>query len=249
MASHLHNDLLALEKRLLYLGTQVEESVRRAVTALLERKQDLALDVIKGDLSIDRQEVEIEEDCLKILALHQPVANDLRFVAAVLKIDNDLERIGDLAVNISKRAAFLTTAPHFPVPSLMHEMMEECMRLLRESLDAFVQGNADAARRICKEDDIIDDYHRRIWRQVLDSMESDRLMIEPGMQMFAVSKSLERIADHATNIAEDVVYLVEGAIIRHSFNRMPGAASAEPSALSGEGGDADSLPERRASSE
>ncbi len=217
MGQHLLHDLQNLEKKLLYLGAQVELSVRKAVTALLERKQDLALDVIQGDLAIDRLEVEIEEDCLKILALHQPVANDLRFVAAVLKIDNDLERIGDLAVNISKRAAFLSTAPHFPVPALMNEMMEECMRLLRESLDSFVQGSADAGRRVCREDDIIDDYHKRIWREVLLAMQRDISLVEPGIQMFSVSKSLERIADHATNIAEDVVYMVEGEIIRHAF--------------------------------
>ena len=227
MASHLQNDLLALEKALLFLGTQVENQVRLAVTALLERKEDLALEVIQGDLEIDRQEVELEEDCLKILALHQPVAHDLRFVTAVLKIDNDLERIGDLAVNISKRAAYLVKTPQFPVPTLMQEMMEESMRMVRESLDAFVHGNADAARSICRDDDIVDDYHKRVWQQVHQPMLGDPNLIEAGVQMYSVSKSLERIADHATNIAEDVVYMVEGEIIRHSLRRVPGEDPAD----------------------
>ena len=222
MSQHLLHDLKSLEKRLLYLGAQVEMNVRKAITSLLERDQDISLDVIQSDLDIDRQEVEIEEECLKILALHQPVANDLRFVTAVLKIDNDLERIGDLAVNISKRAAFLSTVPAAPVPSQMQEMMEESMRLVRDSLDAFVQGDAAAARKVCREDQIIDRFHKEIWRDVMEKMRSDSSLVEPGMHVFSASKCLERIADHATNIAEDVVYMVEGEIIRHAFKLSGG---------------------------
>jgi phosphate transport system protein len=220
MSQHLHHDLERLEKRLLYLAAQVEEAVRKAIIALLERKQDLALDVVSGDRLIDEREVEIEEECLKLLALHHPVATDLRFIAAVLKIDNDLERIGDLAVNIAKRAAFLTTAPPFPVPHQMKAMMEESVRMLRESLDAFVNGDTASAQRVCEADDEIDRFHREIAKEIVATMESDGRCVEPGMQIFSVSKALERIADHATNIAEDVVYMVNGSIIRHG--RGPG---------------------------
>ncbi len=218
MAQHLQHDLERLEKQLLYLAAQVEDAVRKAVHAVLDRKQDVALDVIAGDHQIDRREVELEEDCLKILALHQPVAADLRFITACLKIDNDLERIGDLAVNIAERAAFLTTVRPFPVPHQLKALMEEAMRMLRESLDAFVNGDVDAARRICREDEEVDRLHREIVRELIKSMESDSESVEPGMQMFSVSKNLERIADHATNISEDVIYMVEGEIVRHALH-------------------------------
>jgi len=217
MSNHLHADLEKLEKRLLYLAAQVEDSVRKAITALLERKQDLALDVIAGDKEIDEREVELEEDCLKLLALHQPVATDLRFIAAVLKIDNDLERIGDLAVSIAKRAAFLTTAPPFPVPHRMKDMMEQAVDMLRKSLDAFVGGDVQKANDVLEADDAIDKLHREIGREVVAAMKDSSESVEPGMQLFSVSKALERIADHATNIAEDVVYMVDGSIIRHGL--------------------------------
>ena len=216
MSLHLQSDLERLQKQLLYLAAQVEDAVRKAVTALLERRQDIALDVIGGDNEIDRSEVELEEECLKVLALHQPVATDLRFVTACLKIDNDLERIGDLAVNIAERAAFLTTHKPFPVPHQLKAMMEESMRMVRESLDAFVQGDVAVARRICRDDEEVDRLHREIGREVLETMRSSPDSVEPGMQMYSVSKALERIADHATNIAEDVVYMVAGEIIRHA---------------------------------
>ncbi|QDU69913.1 phosphate signaling complex protein PhoU [Engelhardtia mirabilis] len=221
MSNHLHADLEKLEKRLLYLAAQVEDSVRKAITALLERKQDLALDVVAGDREIDEREVELEEDCLKLLALHQPVATDLRFIAAVLKIDNDLERIGDLAVSIAKRAAFLTTAPPFPVPHQMKAMMEQAVDMLRKSLDAFVGGDVVKAQEVLEADDAIDKLHKEIGREVIAAMESNSESVEPGMQLFSVSKALERIADHATNIAEDVVYMVDGAIIRHGLGVDP----------------------------
>jgi phosphate transport system protein len=221
MSQHLHADLARLEQQLLYLAARVEEAVRKAIVSLVERRQDPALDVIEGDQHIDRREVELEEECLKILALHRPVANDLRFVTAVLKIDNDLERIGDLAVNIAKRAAYITTLVPTPVPAKMREMMEEAMRILRDAVDAFVRGDAQAARRVCREDERVDRFHKEIVKDLQAQMESDRSFVSYGLLMYSVSKSLERIADHATNIAEDVVYMVEGEIIRHSFRGIP----------------------------
>jgi phosphate transport system protein len=215
MSVHLHQDLERLEKRLLYLAAQVEDAVRKAIAALLERRQDYAEEVIQGDRLIDAREVEIEEECLKLLALHHPVATDLRFLAAVLKIDNDLERVGDLAVNIAKRARTLSKRRPMPVPPEMRQMMEAAMVMLREALDAFVSGDVEAAQLVCEKDDSIDDLHRRIARQVVGQMEANSEAVESGMLIWSVSKALERIADHATNIAEDVVYMVEGSIIRH----------------------------------
>jgi phosphate transport system protein len=221
MSIHLHSDLQALQRKLLYLAAEVEESVRRAMRALVERKQDLALSVIEGDRAIDEREVELEEDCLKVLALHHPVANDLRFVTSCLKIDNDLERIGDLAVNIAKRVATLTVSPPLPIPDGLLRMADEAARMLRESLDAFVRGDAQIARRICREDDLIDDLHSDINRQVISQMELNPTAVEPYILLLGISKSIERVADHATNIAEDVVYIVEGEIIRHGRGLRP----------------------------
>ena len=212
---HLHQDLERLEKRMLYLAAQVEDAVRKALAAVVERRPELAEDVIRGDQLIDAREVEIEEECLKLLALHHPVATDLRFLAAVLKIDNDLERVGDLAVNIAKRARTLCRSTPFPVPAQMREMMEASMAMLREALDAFVSGDVSVAQDVCRRDDAIDALHREIAQQVTQQMEENSEAVAPGMQMWSVSKSLERIADHATNIAEDVVYMVDGEIIRH----------------------------------
>jgi len=217
MTQHLTADLDKLKKQLLYLAAQVEDAVRKAIAALLERNKELALDVVSGDREIDEREVEIEEECLKLLALHQPVATDLRFIAAVLKIDNDLERIGDLAVSIAKRAAFLSTAPHFPVPAQMKAMMEQAVDMVRQSLDAFVRADVAKATAVLEADDAIDHIHRAMGREFVAAMEANPEHVAAGMQLFSVSKSLERIADHATNIAEDVIYLVDGAIIRHGL--------------------------------
>jgi len=221
MSTHLHSDLQRLQRQLLYLAGEVEQNFRKAMVSLAERKQDLALSVIEADRAIDQREVELEEDCLKVLALHHPVANDLRFVTSCLKINNDLERIGDLAVNISKRAAVLTTSPPLPIPPALARMADEASRMLRESLDAFVRNDADLARRVCKDDDVIDGLHAEINRMVIKQMEAHPAEVEPYVLLLGISKSIERMADHATNIAEDVVYIVEGAIIRHGRGIRP----------------------------
>ena len=214
MTQHLRHDLDRLGKRLLALGAQVEEAVRRAIAALLERRRELALEVINGDMGVDEEEVEIEEDCLKVLALHQPVAADLRFTAAVLKINSDLERIGDLAVNIAKRALLLGQTP-YAVPPSLRVMMENTLEMVRESLDSFVRGDVELARHVLAEDDGIDRLNREIIRELVRRMEQDHASVEPSLAVLSVSRHLERIGDHATNIAEDVVYMVEGEIIRH----------------------------------
>lgn len=215
MSKHLRNDLAALEKRLLYLAAQVEEAVRKSVQALTDRRQDLAREVIKGDLDIDRREVELEEECLKVLALHQPVATDLRFVTACLKIDNDLERIGDLACNIAKRALSLSKAEKTPIPAKLREMTDISMQMLRDALDSFVRGAPTTARKVCIKDDRVDKGNREVISGLLDTMANRPHLMEQGIMLISISKNLERIADHATNIAEDVIYMVQGEIIRH----------------------------------
>jgi len=215
MSKHLKHDLERLERRLLDLGARVEDAVRKSIAALETRRADLALEVMGGDLGIDQAEVEIEEECLKVLALHQPVATDLRFVAVTLKINNDLERIGDLAVNIAERSASLKRALPFPVPEGLRPMTDTTITMLRESLDAFVRTDTRLARRVLAADNSVDDYNREIIGLMAERMKSDRDQVDDALLMLSASKNLERIADHATNIAEDVVYMVEGDIIRH----------------------------------
>lgn len=215
MTKHLRADLDRLEKRLLILGARVEDTVRKSIEALLERRADLAQQVINGDPTIDGEEVEIEEECLKILALHQPVANDLRFVTACLKINSDLERIGDLAVNIGERAASLKRNHAFPVPVSLRPMMETTTRMLRECLDSFVKQSVSLARKIMAEDSQVDAFNRKNIAEMVEVMKGSSENVEDALLFLSASKSLERIADHATNIAEDVVYMVEGEIVRH----------------------------------
>jgi phosphate transport system protein len=213
----MNRDLEELEKRLLLLASQVEQSVKKAIEALIGNRSSLADEVIKGDVEIDRLEVEIEEDCLKILALHQPVAQDLRQVAACLKIDNDLERIGDLAVNIAERA-LASTRDRSSLPAPLREMVDIATQMLHNAIEAFVRADADSARRIVQQDDRVDADHRDVIEGLLARMHSDPSTIDRALELILVSKNIERIADHATNIAEDVIYLVEGEIIRHRID-------------------------------
>jgi phosphate transport system protein len=220
MSKHLERDLEGLERRMLFLAGEVEEAVRRSIRALLDRRIELAERVIDGDDEIDRREVEFEEECLKVLALHNPVASDLRFIVACLKIENDLERIADLAANIAERSVSFSTRSVIPVPNRIRGMVENCARMLRQSIESFVRGDAQLARRICEEDTQIDRANRLIIQELIEAMHSDPTCIDQAVELISVSKNLERIGDHATNIAEDVVYLVEGDIIRHQKQKQ-----------------------------
>lgn len=215
MSKHLMRDLESLERRLLFLAGEVEEAVRRSIRALLDRRIELAERVIDGDDEIDRREVELEEECLKILALHHPVASDLRFIVACLKIENDLERIADLAANIAERSVSFASSTGLAVPDRIREMVDTCARMLHDAIEAFVRGDAALARRILAEDERVDRANRAIIQGLLETMHNDPSCIDRAVELISVSKNLERIGDHATNIAEDVVYLVEGDIIRH----------------------------------
>lgn len=215
MAIHLHRDLDKLKKDILLLGTMVEEATHRAVLALMDRRADLAKEVQQGDKEVDAREIRIEEDCLKILALHQPVANDLRFVIAVMKVNNDLERVGDLAGNLAGRAIYLAGRPPIDIPDGIRELSEAVPRMLRESLDALIQQDTDLARRILIEDERVDQLHKDLYTLFEDRMEETPDRISELIQLLSVSRYLERIADLATNIAEDVVFLRDGEVVRH----------------------------------
>lgn len=215
MSIHLHRDLDKLQKRVVTLAGDVEESIEKAIRALFTRDAQLALTLMEGDTAIDLEENQIEEDALKILALHQPVAIDLRRVASILKINSELERMGDLAENIAERVYALAGGPPVPIPPMFQQMADLTNMMVRDSLDAFINLDAILAKRVCRVDEEVDRYNREIIDQVIAFMKKNAEHVEPGLNLFSCSRQLERIADHATNIAEDVVYLVEGSIIRH----------------------------------
>jgi phosphate transport system protein len=215
MTKHLERDMESIHREILALSGLVEQAIDRARRALLERKLDLARQVIEEDEEIDRCEVHVEEECLKILALHQPVAVDLRRIATVLKVNSDLERIADLAVNIAERALALAEDPDFPIPAKLERMIDLSTMMVRNALDSFVNMDAQGARNVCLLDDEVDRYNREVIAELHDLMQSNPKLIRPALHCFSASRHAERIADHATNIAEDVIYLVEGEIARH----------------------------------
>lgn len=217
MPIRLQKELQKLKKRILTLGTMVEEHVRMAIQAVQTRDATLAMKVIDSDSEIDESEVEVEEECLKLLALHQPVAVDLRFLAAVIKINNDLERIGDQAVNIAQRVATIAKRNPITVPFDYQLMGEKTETMLRESLDALVNLDADLAYKVCLKDDEVDDMNRKIYDKVKDAIRSQPERVGDLINLLLVSRHLERIADLATNIAEEVIYMVEGEISRHKM--------------------------------
>lgn len=215
MSGHLQREIDNLKKKLLALGAFVEESVQKAVTAISERNAAAAREVIESDPEIDKMEIDIEEDCLKVLALHQPVAIDLRFIVAVLKINNDLERIGDLAVNIAERAAFLATQKRVDIPFDFVGMASKAKTMLARSLDALINGDTELAHSVCAADDEVDQINREMYYQIQDGIRNSPEQMVCLLHLLSVSRHLERIADHATNIAEDVIYMIAGEIVRH----------------------------------
>jgi phosphate transport system protein len=215
MSKHLERDLDNLQHDLLALAASVEEAVHRAIRSLQDRDAAMAQQVIDGDTQIDEEENHIEEEALKMLALHQPVAVDLRRITAALKINNELERMADLAEDIAERALYLSTLAPVPIPETLQQMTELTAFMVRQSLQVFIDLDSRGARRLCRMDDEVDRYNVEIIHELIQLMQSGPEMVEPGMSLFSATRHLERIADHATNIAEDVVYLVEGEIIRH----------------------------------
>jgi phosphate transport system protein len=215
MTKHIERQIDQLKERILRVGTLVEEAISKSITALINRDVQLAQRVAANDEQIDRMEVEVEEECLKILALYQPVAADLRFVVAVLKINNDLERMGDLAKNIAKRVAQLANGEPCDLPPEIRAMAMQAQEMVKQSLDAVVQADPALARQVREEDDAVDEYRQQIRRKVLKGIVEHPENVENLLRVNSVSKHIERIADMATNIAEDVIYMVEGDIVRH----------------------------------
>jgi phosphate transport system protein len=212
---HFHEELAQVKAKLLTMSGEAEAALELAVESLLERSTEKAQAVISGDRRIDALEVAIEEQVVNLLALQQPMARDLRMLTSALKIANDLERVGDHAVNIAQSAERLSAnRPITPEPEII-EMAKLAREMLSDALEAFIRGDAEAGREVCRRDDKVDALNRSMFRIVLTFMMEDPHMISAGLELFLVSRNLERVADLATNIGEDVVFLVEGKSIKH----------------------------------
>lgn len=215
MSKHLQHGLDDLREELLALFGVVEQMVDMAVRSLVERRPDLANRVIQTDSIVDAREVKLEEECLKMLALHQPVATDLRQVITVVKINSELERMADLACNIAERAVALDLYPLFTVPDELNDMVRESNSMVRRALDAFVSGDTARAREVIRDDDVVDAMNRIIIDQLQELMQESPEHVIPAVHCFSASRNIECVADLATSLAEDVIYLVEGEIVRH----------------------------------
>jgi len=223
---HFHDDLNHVKVRLLTMSGEAEAALGLAVEALLERDAEKARQVIRGDRVIDAMEVEIEEQAVRLLALQQPMARDLRMLTCALKIATDLERVGDHAVNIAQAAERLAHARAItPEPEIV-EMARLAREMLSDALEAFIRGDAQAGREICRRDDKVDALNRSVFRILLTHMMEDPHTIGSGMELFLVSRNLERVADLATNVAEDVIFLVEGKNVKHHAEDRGGPAPA-----------------------
>lgn len=216
MAKHFHKELGKIKNRILHLGGIVEDRVRMSIEAIENRDIGIAKKIINGDHEIDEMEVEIEEECLKILALYQPVAVDLRFIATVIKINNDLERIADETVNIARGVSYLSKRKqHLGFDFDFSEMVDKTQTMLKNSLDALVNLDKDTALKVCVLDDEVDKINGEVHRLVKSAIKKNPEQGEHLINLLLISRHLERIADHATNIAEEVIYLIEGEIVRH----------------------------------
>ncbi len=216
MTAYYYREFEKLKEHLLNIGGQVEASVISAVEAFLKQDVDLANEVIQTDHAIDQQEVELEEECLKVLALYQPLAMDLRFVASVLKINNDLERIGDISVNIARKALYISRHPHKLKLDFDYSIMaKKAQIMLHQSLDAFIHRDADLAYAICQRDQEVNDMKKSFKKLIIEAMKKHCDLADVLIRHHALTRHLERIADMATNIAEEVIYMVTGEIRRH----------------------------------
>jgi phosphate transport system protein len=212
---HYGEELKLLQAKILELGGFVEKQIANALTALVDRDDDLARLTIDRDHTVNRMDVEIDELCIRLLALHQPTARDLRLITTGLKITTDMERIGDMAVNACERAIELNREPQLKPFIDIPRMADVAQQMLRESLDAFVREDVDLALKVCRDDDSIDELNGQLFRELLSYMMEDPKTVTRSIRLLFVSKYFERIADHATNIAEMVVFMVKGKSIRH----------------------------------
>ncbi len=225
MAAQKEQDLEKIKERILKMGGFVEDAIRKSIKALVERDRDLAVQVIDGDAIVNNYDVEIEEECIRFLAIWQPTGSNLRFVTTGIKIITDLERMGDLAVDICERAVELMDEPPLKPYIDIPRMAEAAQKMLKDSLDSFVVKDADLAIEVCAADDFVDNLNQQIFNELLVYMLKDPRNISRAVRLTYITKYLERIGDHATNIAEMVVYMVRGKVIRHmacEAGRKPG---------------------------
>lgn len=216
MTKHFQRELEKIKKKILSLGAMVEERVRMAIQAIEEFDGEIAKKIILSDHEIDEMEVEVEEECLKVMALHQPVAVDLRFLVAVIKINNDLERIGDQAVNIAQRVNTITKKERFDFVFDYSLMAEKAEAMLRMSLDALVNLDDDLAFKVLLLDDEVDAINKEAYNLIKRAISENPDNVSYLINLLLISRHLERLADHATNIAEEVIYMIEGEIVRHA---------------------------------
>src|SRR5262245_41806330 len=217
MQRHFHEELETLKQTLLAMGGLVEDQIRRTVRALVERDSELAQDVIDRDRQVNAYDVEVDETCVNLLALHQPTAGDLRFITTAMKIVTDLERIGDQAVNIAQRALELNREPQLKPYIDLPRMAERAQRLVKQCRDDFVSRDTAVARGVCAADAEVDALKEQIFRELLTFMMEDPRTIPRAIRLILISRFMERVADHATNIAEMVIYMVEGKMVRHTL--------------------------------
>ena len=217
MQRHFHEEIDALKQTLLAMGGLVEDQIRHVMRALVERDDALAQEVIERDQQVNAYDVEVDETCVSLLALHQPAAGDLRFITTAMKIVTDLERMGDQAVNIAQRVLELNREPQLKPYIDLPRMAEKAQRMVKGSLDAFVARDTELARRVCAEDAEVDALKEQIFRELLTFMMEDARTIPRAIRLILISRFLERVADHATNVAEMVIYLVDAKMVRHTL--------------------------------
>jgi phosphate transport system protein len=215
MAQQKELELEKLKENVLKMGGVVESAIRKSIKALVERDRDLAISVIKGDAIVNAYDVEIEEECIRFLALWQPTGSNLRFITTAIKIITDLERMSDLAVDICERTIELLDEPQLKPYIDIPRMADAAQKMLKDSLDSFVEKDAELAMQVCAADDFVDKLNHQIFNELLVYMLQDPKNISRAVRLTYITKYLERIGDHATNIAEMVVYMVKGKVIRH----------------------------------
>ncbi len=217
MSLYLSKEIDKLKKLISELSTKVEESMKQAIYATINNDLEIAQKVIENDQLIDEMEIELEEECLKILALHQPVAIDLRYVIACLKMNNDLERIGDLSAGIAKNVKYVSGVEHLAAfkQNFLGEMMELTQIMLKNSLDALFDLNEELAEKVCRDDDAVDNLNARNHKIALNELKKHPENTKFFIKLLGMSRNIERIADYSTNIAEDIIYMIKGNIVRH----------------------------------
>lgn len=220
MSKHLERDIQQIHRRLMNLFAIVEKMIDSAVRALCEKRVELAKEVLESDKLVNSSEVGIEEECLKILALYQPFATDLRRITTVLKINVELERMADLACNIAERAQSMHQHAFFPIPEQLPEMVRQATTMIRMALDSFVNSDSELAKKVICTDSVVDRLNREIIDELTLLMKQDPGLVDPSLHCFSASRHVERVADLAENIAEDVIYLVDGDIVRHKHGNF-----------------------------